>query len=80
MTEKIGFKVAYPAFKNSGQPDNDFGPQHSLKKSVWPDNDFGPQHSLNPIFSVIFGDNHKVSVLIGKPMIGGFQNTPNLKS
>ena len=59
MTEKIGFKVAYPAFKNSGQPDNDFG----------------PQYSLNPIFSVIFSDNHKVSVLIGKLMMRGFQNT-----
>ena len=49
--EKIGFEVAYllTLLSNSGQPDNDFG----------------PQHSLNPIFSVIFGDNHKVSVLTG---------------
>ena len=61
MTEKIGFKVTYPAFKDS------------LRR----DNDFGPQHSLNPIFSVIFGDNHKVSVLIGKLMMRGFQNTPD---
>ena len=64
MTKKIGFKVAYPAFKNSGRPDNDFG----------------PQLTLNPIFSVIFCDNHKVSVPIGKPMMRGFQNTPNFKS
>ena len=61
IKEKIGFKVAYPALKNSGRPDNDFG----------------PQHSLNPIFSVIFGDNQKVSVLIGKLMMRGFQNTPD---
>ena len=30
-----------------------------------------------PIFSLIFGDNHKVSVLIGKLMMRGFQNTPD---
>ena len=64
MTEINGHKVAY----------------HALKNSVRPDNDFGPQHSLNPIFSVIFGDNHKVSVPIEKLMMKGFQNTPNLKS
>ena len=64
MTEKTGLKLAYHAFKNFGQPDKEFG----------------PQHSLNPIFSVIFGDNHKVSVPIGKLMMRGFQNTPNLKS
>ena len=64
MTEITGLKVAYHAFENSGRPDNDFG----------------PQHSLNPIFSVIFGDNHKVSVPIGKPMMRGFQNNPNLRS
>ena len=39
MSEKNRFKVAYPAFKDSLQPDNDF----------W------PQYSLNPIFSIIFG-------------------------
>ena len=61
MTEKTGLKLAYHAFKNSGRPDTDFG----------------PQHSLNPIFSAIFGDNHKVSVLIGKLMMRGFQNTPD---
>ena len=61
MSEKNRFKVAYPAFKDSLRPDNDFR----------------PQHSLNPIFSVIFGDNHKVSVLIGKLMMRGFQNTPD---
>ena len=64
MSEKNRFKVAYPAFKDSLQPDNDF----------W------PQYSLNPIFSIIFGANHKVSVPIGKPMRRGFQNNPNLKS
>ena len=64
MTEINGLKVACYAFKNSVRPDNDF----------W------PQHSSNPIFSVIFGDNHKVSVPIGKLMMRGFQNTPNLKS
>ena len=32
---------------------------------------------FNPIFSVIFGDNHKVSVPIGKLMMRGFQNTPD---
>ena len=62
MTEINGLKVAYHAFKNF----------------VRPDIDFGPQHSLIPIFSVIFGDNHKVSMYIGKPMMRGFQNTPNL--
>ena len=56
MTEINGLNVAYHAFKNSG----------------WPDNNFGPQHSLNPIFSVIFGDNHKVSLHIGKPIMRGF--------
>ena len=61
MSEKNRFKVAYPALKNYG----------------WPNNDFGPQHSLNTIFSVIFGDNQKVSVLIGKLMMRGFQNTPD---
>ena len=60
MSEKNGFKVAYPVFKDSLRPDNDFG----------------PQYSLNPIFSVIFGENHKVPVLIGKLMMRGFQNTP----
>ena len=64
MAEINGLKVAYHAFKNS----------------VRPDSDFGPQYSLNPIFSVIFGDNHKVLVPIGKPMMRGFQNTPNFKS
>ena len=61
MMEINGLKVAYHTFKNSD----------------WPENDFGPQHSLNPIFSVIFGDYHKVSVLIGKLMMRGFQNTPH---
>ena len=64
MTEINGLKVAYHAFKNS----------------VRQDNDFGPQQTLNQIFSVIFGDNHKVSVPIGKLMMRGFQNIPNLKS
>ena len=64
MTEINGHKVAY----------------YSLKNSVRPDNDFGPHHSLNPIFSLIFSNNHKVSVPIGKLMMRGFQNTPNLKS
>ena len=49
MTEQFGFEVAYRAFKDSFQVD------------IY----FGPQHSLIPIFSVIFGDNHKVSVPIG---------------
>ena len=31
--------------------------------------------SLNSIFSSIFCDNHKVSVIIGKLMTRGFQNT-----
>ena len=61
MTEINVLKVAYHAFKNCGRSDNNFG----------------PQHSLNPIFSVIFGDNQKVSVLIGKLMMRGFQNTPD---
>ena len=64
MTEIIELKLAYHAFKNS----------------VRQDNDFGPQQTLNQIFSVIFGDNHKVSVPIGKLMMRGFQNTPDLKS
>ena len=55
MTEKIGFQVAYPVLKDSLQPDNDFG----------------PLYSLDPIFSTIFGANHKV----GKLMMRGFQNT-----
>ncbi len=53
---------------------------HALKNSVKPDNDFRPQHFLNPVFFVIFGNNHQVSVPIGKLMMRGFQNTPNLKS
>ena len=61
ITEKNGFKVANPALQDSLQPENDFG----------------PQHSLNPIFSIIFGANHKVSVPIGKLMMRGFQNTPD---
>ena len=61
MSEKNGFKVAYP----------------TLKDSLQPENDFGPQHSLDPIFSIIFGANHKVSVPIGKLMMRGFQNTPD---
>ena len=61
MSEKNEFKVAYPALKDSPKPDNDFG----------------PQYSLNPIFSIIFGANHKVSVPIGKLMMRGFQNTPD---
>ena len=61
MSEKNGFKVAYPNLKDSPQPDNDFGPQYSLK----------------PIFSTIFDANHKVSVPIGKLMMRGFQNTPD---
>ena len=61
MSEKNGFKVAYPAFKDSLQPDNDFG----------------PLYSLDPIFSTIFGANHKVPVPIGKLMMRGFQNTPD---
>ena len=61
MSEKNGFKVAYP----------------NLKYSPGQDNDFGPQYSLNPIFSIIFGANHKVSVPIGKLMMRGFQNTPD---
>ena len=61
MSEKNGFKVAYPALKDFLQPENDFG----------------PQHSLNPIFSIIFGANHKVSVPIGKLIMRGFQKTPD---
>ena len=61
MLKKNGFKVAYHAFKDS----------------LWPENDFGPQYSLNPIFSTIFGANHKVPVPIGKLMMRGFQNTPD---
>ena len=61
MTEINGLKVAYHAFKNSG----------------WPDNDFGPLYSLDPIFSTIFGANHKAPVPIGKLMMRGFQNTPD---
>ena len=61
MSEKNGFKVAYLAFKDSSRPDNDFG----------------PQYSLNPIFSIIFGAKHKVSVPIGKLMMREFQNTPD---
>ena len=61
MTEKIGFKVAYPAFKDS------------LSR----DNDLGPQVSLNQIFLVIFGDYYKVSVPIGKLKIRGFKNDPD---
>ena len=57
MTEINGLEVAYHAFKNA----------------VIHDNDFRPQHSLNSIFSVIFGDNHKVSVPIGKLMMTGFK-------
>ena len=64
MMEINGLEVAYHAFKNS----------------VRSDSDFRPQYSLNSIFSVIFGDNHKVSVPIGKPMMKGFQNNPNFKS
>ena len=37
MSEKNGFKVAYPA----------------VKDSLLRDNDFGPQYSLNPIFSKV---------------------------
>ena len=61
MSEKNGFKVTYPALKDSLQPENDFG----------------PHYSLNPIFSIIFGANHKVSVPIGKLMMRGFQNPPD---
>ena len=61
MTEQFGFEVAYPVFKDSLQPDNDLG----------------PLYSLDPIFSTIFGANHKVSVPIGKLMMRGFQNTPD---
>ena len=61
MTEKIGFKVAYPAFKDSPGLDNDFGPQPS-----W-----------NLIFFISFDDNYKVSAPIGKLMMRGFQNTPD---
>ena len=61
MSEKNGFKVAYPVFK-------DF---------LRPDNDFRPLYSLDPIFSIIFGANYKVPVPIGKLMMRGFQNTPD---
>ena len=53
---------------------------HAFKDSLRPNNDFGPQHSLNPVVSVIFCGNHKVSVPVGKLMMRGFQNTPDLKS
>ncbi len=56
MTEKIGFEVAYPAFKDSLRPDIDFG----------------PQSSLNPIISAQHGQNCKILVPIGKPMTRGF--------
>ena len=52
--------MAYPAFKDS----------------LFLDHDFGPQSSRNLIFFVIFDDNYKVSVPIGKLMTRGFQNTP----
>ena len=61
MTEKIGFQVAYPAFKDSLKPDNYFG----------------PQPSKNLLFFVIFYDNYKVSVPIVKLMMREFQNTPD---
>ena len=61
MSEKNGFKVAYP----------------NLKDSPRPDNVNGPQYSLNPIFSNIIGANNKVSVPIGKLMMRGFQRTPD---
>ena len=61
MSEKNGFKVAYPVFTDS----------------LLPDNDFGPLYSLDPIFSTIFGANHKVPEPIGKLMMRGFQNTPD---
>ena len=44
--------MAYPAFKDS----------------LGLENDFGPQPSRNLIFFVIFDDNYKVSVPIGKPI------------
>ena len=34
-------------------------------------------YTLDPIFSTIFGANHKVPVPIGKLMMRGFQNTPD---
>ena len=56
MAGKIEFKETYP----------------TLKDSIGPESDSGPQSSLNPIFSVIFCDNHKVSVYIEKLMMRGF--------
>ena len=49
----------------------------AFKDSLQPDNDFGPQYSLNPIFSISFGANHKGSVPIEKLMMRGFQNIPD---
>ncbi len=56
MTDKNGFEVAYPAFKDSLRPDIDFG----------------PQSSLNPIISAQHGQNCKMSVPIGKLLTRGF--------
>ena len=60
MTELFWFEVAYPVFK-------DF-----LK----PHNYFRPQPFKNLIFFVIFDDNYKISVPIGKLMMREIQNTP----
>ena len=61
MTEKIGFKDRWGPKFLSGRPE--------FFKAGYA--------TLNHIFSLIFGDNHKVSVLIGKLMMRGFQNTPD---
>ena len=61
MMEKIGFKEYWAQKSLSGQ-------RESLKAG---------QATLNLFFSDIFGDNKKVSVLIGKLMMRGFQNTPD---
>ena len=61
MTEKIGFKECWGPKSLSGWPE--------FFKAGWA--------TLHSIFSSIFGDNHKVSVLIGKLMMRGFQNTPD---